>query len=991
MSTDALPDAEIAVARDALLPLQRAGVGRRTFLQLAGFGAAAAVLPACSRAPDRHVVPRLDQGGEPVGARYRIATTCGGCEARCGVLATCRDGRPLKLEGNPEHALSRGGLCAVGQAELLGLYDGRRADGPQVRGRTVTWDEADAVVTQALREGGAGVRLLTRTVTSPSTRAWIDRFVRATGGRHVEVDVPSYSAALAVHEELFGVRAVPQIRLASVRVVAAFDADFLGTWGSPVAFARDWAESRDPDAPTPRFARHVQVESHLTLSGSRADIRIEVAPHELRAALAALCAALAGHASRPAPTGTAALAPGVGARLHKLAAALWAARGASAVLCGADDAPAQALCAWANHLLGNYGATVDLARPALHARGDDAALAQLLDDLGEGRVSVLIIDGVDLAASLPDARGVTAALKRAALCVSTSALEDDTRALAHVVVPAPHALECWDDAEPVVGHVSLAQPTVPALRAGRSLRASLAAWLGARGDDFALVREHWSAELHALSGTGAPFDVWFDAVARTGYVHLPRRAAQEPRPFDAAAFERFVNAPATPVPTSDTLTLVAYDSVALRDGRHAQNPWLQELPDPLTKVVWDNVACLAPATAARLGVRPGDVVRLAAADGSSVDLPALAQPGTHPDVVAVARGYGRRGTSRFAGIGPRWIESRPTPGADGVVGARVERIPPGPVHVVATGRATEIATTQDHHRMELPTHLAPRGGAVRDVARAVALAEIVAKGGGAPPHHAPPGAELWPADHAPRGVRWGLTIDLSACIGCSACAVACQAENCVPVVGRDEVRRHREMTWLRIDRYFSGDGDDLSVEHQPLMCQHCAHAPCETVCPVLATVHSEDGLNQQVYNRCVGTRYCANNCPYKVRRFNWFDYAPDDDLRRLALNPDVTVRSRGVMEKCTLCVQRIAEARIVARGAGGAAPADGAVRTACEESCPTQAIRFGNVEDPGSAVARIARSDRAYVVLGELNVQPGVTYLSRVRDTEPQGGGARDD
>jgi molybdopterin-containing oxidoreductase family iron-sulfur binding subunit len=451
----------------------------------------------------------------------------------------------------------------------------------------------------------------------------------------------------------------------------------------------------------------------------------------------------------------------------------------------------------------------------------------------------------------------------------------------------------------------------------------------------------------------------------------------------------------------DALALILYPKAGILDGRGALNPWLQELPDPITKVTWDNYACLSPSRAGALGVGEGDVVRVEAADGGggAVELPVCLQPGQHDEVVAIALGYGRAGTERFATVGPRWIDARPTVGDDGRVGrsaAPLARLAGGerrdagvPVRVAPTGTRRPLAATQSHHRITVPPHLAPTGGLRRPIVQEATLAAYKQDPSAGSHGHGEAAEDLWPKDHEATGSRWRMVIDLTACTGCSACVIACQAENNVPVVGRDEVLRHREMHWMRIDRYYADRPDGgVDVIQQPMLCQHCENASCEVVCPVLATVHSDEGLNQQIYNRCVGTRYCANNCAYKVRRFNWFDYPREDRLQNLVLNPDVTVRSRGVMEKCSFCVQRLQDAKAEARRRGVPLE-DGAARTACEQSCPAQAITFGDARDPDSRVAALLHDPRHFRVLEEINVRPSVGYLTLVRNraAEDEGGG----
>jgi molybdopterin-containing oxidoreductase family iron-sulfur binding subunit len=961
--------------RRIVLPLEREGTSRRTFLRMAGYGVAAATLASCSKGASKFAVSRpTPAGGGVAGRATWIATTCGGCAAGCGVLAKCVDGRPVKLEGNPGHPVSSGGLCAVGQAQVLSLYDARVLDGPTMRGAKSSWDAVDGTIAEKLAAANGRVRVLTGAPIGPSTRAFLADFCAKFGATHVAYDALSASAILDAHRETHGVRALPRYRFERAKVIASFGADFVGTWISPVEFTAGWRAGRRPDASPPTMSRHWQLEARMSLTGTRADRRVRLAPWETGEALAELCDALG------APSRLASSAPRPA--ICELAAELKAARGECLVVCGENDVALQKLVNLANELLDNYGATVDLAAPSFQRPGDDAALAAVVAEMTAGAVDVLVVHDANPAYDLPASAGFRAALAKVALVVSTSPRVDETSALAHVVCPAPHALESWDDAAPVAGCVSLTQPAIPPLRSSRTLRASLARWIGDRRDDVELLRSHWRANLKASE---ASFESAFDRALHDGYIRVDVDRGATP------SFRRdAVGAPPkSDAPKGGALALVLYPKVAMLAGAHAHNAWLHELPDPVTKTTWDNYACLAPETASRLGVATGDVVRVNVAGAAPLELPALVQPGQHADVVAVALGYGRIGTDRFTKIGPQWLEAKPTVAAGGVVGrnaapllvldARGLRGTGRVASVERTGRHEDLACTQDHHTLEVPKHLAPKRGAVRDAVRTTTLAQWTSDPATAVERPHAPAADLWPPDHVAKGAKWGMAIDLSACSGCSGCVVACQAENNVPAVGRDEVRRHREMQWMRIDRYYAGEGDDTSASHQPLMCQHCANAPCETVCPVLATVHSSEGLNQQVYNRCVGTRYCANNCPYKTRRFNWFDYPREDRLQNLALNPDVTVRSRGVMEKCSLCVQRIQAAKSEAKRRG-APVADGDVRTACQQSCPAGAIVFGDLNDPNSQVSRLVAQNRAYGVLAELNVKPSVTYLADVRN-----------
>jgi molybdopterin-containing oxidoreductase family iron-sulfur binding subunit len=976
-----------------LLPGEELGTSRRAFLRMTGFGLSSALLAGCSRGPVQKLLPALAAPEHTTaGSAYWIATGCHGCEAACGVLAKCRDGRPIKLEGNPEHAISRGGLCSVGQAEVLSLYDSKRIGTPLLDGAGATWEAADERLRSLLAELDSRkgtVRLLTGTVTSPSTRAAARRFVgERADARHVSYDPLSVSAILDAHERTHGVRALPTFRFGTADLIVSFDADFLGTWISPVSHARAYVEGRRPDGPDAQMSRHVQLEARLSLTGAAADERRTLPPSQMPAVLARVCAELEARAGGDRRLRSQEHTGEHEALAAALAAELWEARGRSLVVCGLNDVDAQVLTAYANHLLGSYGRTLSVARASLQRAGDDRGLIRLREELDAGAVDLLIVSGVNPAYDLP--HGFADSLRKAGKLVVLSSGQDETAAMADIVLPASHSLEAWDDAEPERDRFTLTQPTVPPLHGGRTLRHTLLAWCGDERDDAALLRDFWKTRLHERLASSEPFDAFFDRALHDGYVEREETGGPEPG-FRADA----VIAPA-PGQAEGGLELVLYPKVGLLDGRHAHNPWLQELPDPISKVVWDNYACLSAARAEALGVEQGDIVRLSAGDGGpELELPVIVQPGQHDDVVAVALGYGRRGTDRFAGVGPRWLEGEPTVAAGGTIGVNAApllhfhggtlRTNRAGLGVQATGRSVDVATTQDHHRLELPEHLVPREGAERrDFVHIVPFEEYQHDPSHAVPHTHHADADLWPKDHPKPEHHWGMAIDLASCTGCSACVVSCQAENNVPVVGRDEVLRHREMHWLRIDRYFEGHGEDTGASHQPMLCQQCDNAPCESVCPVLATVHSTEGLNQQVYNRCVGTRYCANTCPYKTRRFNWFEYPREDELQNHALNPDVTVRSRGVMEKCSFCAQRIQEAKNEAARLGRPL-ADGDIKAACQQSCPTQAIVFGDLTDEDSEVVRRSKGPRAYGVLTELNVKPSVRYLSRVRNVRGEG------
>jgi Fe-S-cluster-containing dehydrogenase component len=969
---------------------------RRSFLKAAGFTLSAAAVAGCGRSPLQHVIPWTTAPEElAAGEGVYYASMCAGCESRCGMIVKNRDGRPIKLEGNPEHPVSRGGLCAVGQAQLLGLYDSQRLSAPRVDGAESTWDAADARVRGVLDEIASGkrkgrVRLLTGTVSSISTRSVIRDFLgRYPDARHVEYDPLSASAILDAHEVTHGLRVLPRYLFEKAAVILSLDADFLGTWISPVEFTAGWRARRTLEGDAPSMSRHIQIEPRLSLTGSNADERIPVAPSALTVSAARVAAKVAAKAGVSA-SAFARFDKGDGISVsdaERIAEELWAHRGAALVVCGVNDLTAQAIVNHLNQMLGAYGATLDIVRPSHQWAGSDSALQELLVEIRAGRVAALFIQGVNPCYDLPDGSTLAKDLAKVPLVVRIADRLDETSAAAHVVLPEPHGLESWDDAEAVSGIVTVSQPAIAPLHPVRSLRESLARWTGRPQADREIVRSVWRNEVHARAENKTAFEAFWNAAVHDGFakVRPAESAVGAIRPDSLAGLHH-------EPPSGSGLEVVVYAKLAMLDGRHAHNPWLHELPDPISKVTWGNYAALAPSTAARLGFSEGDIVSVKSEDGNAtIELPVQIQPGVHERAVAIAMGYGRAGTDRFSKVGPQWLEAIPTVAYGDTVGRnaavllaiRDGRITSqGRVVTLAkTGRKSPLAATQTHHRLTVHDTVGIEGREPLHIVQEAAFATWLKNRHAGAPHEHVPEADLWAADHPRRGARWGMAIDLTKCTGCSACVIACQAENNVPVVGADEVRRSREMHWIRLDRYYSGDDTNPEVVHQPMLCHHCDNAPCETVCPVLATVHSAEGLNQQVYNRCVGTRYCANNCPYKTRRFNWFDYPHDDKLQNMTLNPDVTVRSRGVMEKCSFCVQRIIGARAEAQRRGEPIK-DGDVMPACAQSCPAQAIVFGDRNDKASAIRESVADPRYYMLFSELNVKPNVGYLTKIRNRD---------
>ncbi len=969
-------------------PEREGGMLRRDFLKIAGFTVAVAAA-GCERPADSRVMPhvRLDPEATP-GTSEWYAGVCAGCTAGCGILVRSRDNRPVKIEGIPAHPVSGGGLCAAGQAVLLALYDEKRLVQPQMGGSAVSWEQVDSELMSELdqvRRRGGRVRVLSGTITSPTMKRTIDGFLATfADAKHVMYDALSASALLDVHEQVFGKRAAPRPRFDLARVIVSFDADFLGTWISPVEYSAAWKAGRNPDGSPADMSWHMQIESRLSLTGTKADERIALRSAERFALLRHLehrIALKAGTSPLIAPT----VKPPVAAtRIEELATRLWQHRGRSLVLCGSNHPGMQASTLRINHMLGNYGTTLDIGLPSLQKQGSDAALHSLAEELRRGDVDVLITLGANPAYDAPDSWKLGELLAKPPLSIRFTTHTDESSRGVRYILPMPHSLEDWSDAEPFAGTFCLSQPAIPPIKTLRAVTETFAKWSGAESTAYDRLRSFWRDVV--FPGSGAmDFEAFWREALVAGSVQLP--AAKGTPTAGVSALQN--SGEADPVLSPSELELVVHPRVGLPDSSASRNAWLIELPDPITKSSWENVATVSKKTAAALKIGDGDVVRLvaAAANTSAVDLPVIIQEGQADGTIAVTLGYGGLATARYAAKRASWWLGTPSVGKTGRVGARVSgllayadnilRYEGMGVSVAATGGRVDLAMAQEYHYLAVPGPDGDGSGAQRPCAQEITTAQLISGHIHKGPVHEQ--HSMWP-EHEYNGHHWGMTIDLNACTGCSACVIGCQVENNIPVVGKDEVRRNRDLHWLRIDRYyFKDDTDALRVTHQPMLCHHCDNAPCETVCPVLATVHSSEGLNQQVYNRCVGTRYCSNNCPYKVRRFNWFDYTRNDE-ENLTLNPDVTVRTRGVMEKCSFCVQRIQEAKIVAKGEQRQ-PADGEIQPACMQSCPTRAITFGDMNDRNSVVSKEIRNPRHYRVLDEIGVRPSVGYLMQVRNS----------
>lgn len=971
---------------------------RRDFLKIFGFSLTAATLAACTKTPVKKAVPFVAQPEEisPSIATW-YATTFNDGYDYASILVKTREGRPIKVEGNTLSGISQGGVNARVHASVLSLYDANRLQQPKVAGKYVSWEEFDAQLSGKLNAlGGKPVVLLTNSIISPTTKRLIENFKsKYAGASHVTYDAISASGMIEANEANFGIAALPTYHFDKAEVILGVGADFLGNWISPVEFTRDYTTNRKVSKDKPKMSRHVQFESILTITGSNADLRVTYQASKEGVVIANLynaIAKLAGAASINAPKHDLA-----GNAIAATAAELWAARGKSLVVCGSNDSAVQQLVNAINQLLGNYGNTIDMAVPVYLRQGKDAAMETLVADMNAGKIGSVIAYGVNPAYDYYKASAFAAGLKKVDVSVVVSEQNNETAQLAGFVAAADNFLESWGDAMPAAGKYSISQPAISKLYDTRSFDEVLLALTGNSTSSYDLMKDSWK-DIFSKSGA-ADFGTFWRTALHNGVFEMPVVGGQP-------AFRGDVNAAAAAIKTEGSeLELVVYEKLGLGNGNMAGNPWLQEMPDPISKACWDNYLAVSIKYARENGINEGDIVKVSA-NGYEVEVPVLIQPGTYPGTVALALGYGRTHVSKAGeGIGANAYPFMSFNGARNHTAIKVS--------VSKTGMKTTIAQTQTHHTIEgrnivkettLDKYAVnPADGNVRPYIQ-VKQADGTFK-------KVYPGINrnaitLWDKRDY-EGHHWAMAVDLNACTGCGACIVSCQVENNVPVVGKQEVLNRREMHWIRIDRYYTfnedgmsidkekeysmiQNGDNVQVAFQPVMCMQCDNAPCETVCPVLATVHSDEGLNQMVYNRCVGTRYCANNCPYKVRRFNWFSYTDNPkfynnpsqtDLGRMVLNPDVTVRARGVMEKCTFCVQRIQAGKLEAKR-NNRGVLDGDVKTACQQSCPSGAIVFGDLNDENSEVSKLFLNERAYGIIEELNVLPSVNYLTKVRNTQ---------
>lgn len=970
------------------------GWARREFLKLMGASMAMATA-GCIRRPVQKIVPYNKQPEEVTFTvpNFYTSTYFDGSES-LGLLVKTVDGRPLKIEGNPKHPANKGATSVRAQAHILSLYDPERLQGPRrnLLNKAKTnrdtiekkWAEIDAEAIKQFAKGG--VVLLSGAINSPTTKAVVGDFCQAFNAKHVSWEPLAHEEIRDGQKAAYGESLVPTYHFDKAEVIVSIDADFLGTWLTPVTFTRQFSAGRKD---IKNMSKLVVFDSHYSLTGANADVRVRIKPSQQIDVAMGLAHEIvikkgfgkfAGNASVKT-----ALEPfaNVSAKLaiqpelfSKIAADLIQNKGKSLVVAGglptltSQATQLQVAVNFLNSVLDNEGVTVDGKSSMAGLTASYQEISDLTESLNKGIVKTVIIYGVNPIYALPSSLGFKEALKKAEVVFYSGDRNDETGKLSEYLIPDHHALESWGDAEIGRGLFSIHQPTIRPMYDTRSMTLSLMTWgyLAEKGpkrlrdfeSTYDYLRNIWKEEIFPKLGKGKSFEDFWEEALEVGVVGTSGGSSSA-RSFKAESLSLVKPR------QSEGFELVLYPTVALGDGSMANISWLQELPDPVTKICWDNYACLSIATAEKLKGKEGSLLELTI-NGKVHKLPLHIQPGLHDDVVSVPIGYGRTDAGKVGNhVGQNSYEmvsfekSRPI-----YSGTKVE--------IKNTGIKYDLANPQGHHTMD-----------GRQIVVEATLKEYLKNpAAGKHQHHV---FSLWEG-HAYNGHKWGMGVDLNSCTGCNACVIACQSENNIPVVGKKYVIQGREMHWIRIDRYYVGDPANAEAVFQPLMCQHCDNAPCESVCPVAATVHSSEGLNDMVYNRCVGTRYCSNNCPYKVRRFNWFNYAKlIEKPQHMALNPDVTVRVRGVMEKCSFCVHRIKEGKNKAK-LEKRDLRDGEIKSACQQVCPTDAIVFGDLNNKESQVAKMFQDARGYALLEEFHAAPNVRYMSKIRnnDLDSRGG-----
>ncbi|GAA3556886.1 TAT-variant-translocated molybdopterin oxidoreductase [Snuella lapsa] len=986
--------------------LEASSTSRRDFLKYVGFSTAAASLAACE-GPVVKSIPYVVQPQEiiPGVANYYATTIADGFDF-ASVLVKTREGRPIKIENNTL-AATNGSANARVNASVLGLYDSLRVQGPRKDGESISWSDFNTETTaklEALKGSGKDIVLLTQTFASPSTTKLVAEFKEKYGNvRHVVYDAVSESVALDAYQAKYGERGLANYDFAKAMTIVSVGADFLGDWQGG-GFDTGYSKNRVPNHG--KMSRHIQFESNMSLSGANADKRVPLTPSEQKLALAKLYAyVVGGSVSGNLPEAVEAAVKSAADQLKK-------AGNKGVVVTGIQDVNAQTVAFEINEYLGSQA--FDPKTPIKTRQGNDKAVAKLISDMKAGTVGAIIMSGVNPMYTLPNAADFAEGLEKTELSVAFSMKEDETSSLTQYIAAAPHYLESWGDVELKKGHYGLTQPTIRPLFDTRQLQDVLLKWTGNDSSYHDYIKETWGTTI--LGGSS------FNKALHDGM--FVGTLATEEETTSTSTEEEIADTPsgnaakalAASAKSSGGLELTLYTKTGMGDGQQANNPWLQEFPDPITRTSWDNYLTISKADAEALGLMNKHVANGAlngsyanvTVNGVTITAPVMIQPGQAKGSVGLSFGYGKT----------KGLKSEMQTGVNAY-----------PLYHnfsnVQTVTVEAVAGEHEFASVQLHNTLMGRGDIIKETTLEIFNTKDKKHWNAVPVvslNHqetpvTSPDVDLWDEFDRSIGHHFNLSIDLNACTGCGACVIACHSENNVPVVGKTEVRRSRDMHWLRIDRYYSSEesfeGDDAKkdnisglgsslsefgemekasanpqVAFQPVMCQHCNHAPCETVCPVAATSHGRQGQNHMAYNRCVGTRYCANNCPYKVRRFNWFlyngndefDYHMNDDLGRMVLNPDVVVRSRGVMEKCSMCIQ-MTQKTILDAKRDGREIKDGEFQTACSAACSNGAMVFGDINDKHSKVAELKEDKRMYHLLEHVGTKPNVMYQTKVRNT----------
>ncbi len=935
---------------------------RRDFLKMLGFSVGAVALVSSCQMPVRKAIPLLNQPEDLIpGVPNFYASTFYDGNDYCSILVKPRESRPIKIEGNEMSKITRGGTSARTQASVLNLYDDARLKNPRKGKVDSDWETVDRDISSKLNNlalSGRKVVLLTSTIISPTTRKLIKEFTAIYPNiEWIQYDTISYSAIRKANELNFGQSIIPNYHFCKANIVVSFNADFLGNWLLPVAFTKQFSSKRKLSDGNTELNRLYQFESRMSLTGANADYRYGIKPSEEAALLLNLYNEIA-----KATGGTTFSSASGSVDTSKVAADLLANKGKSIVVSGTNDLNIQLTVNAINSLLENYGNTIDLTKPINLKQGNEADIQRLVEEMNASKVSGILMYNVNPAYDYVDADKFKAGLDKVSFKVSLAETLDESAELCDFVCTAHNYLESWDDAEPIKGSYSFIQPTVRPIFNTRQFQDSLLKWMGLNNDYSTYLEENWNAFFSGQFASTGNFTDFWNKFKHDGVFFFE---TDSPQP---SFTEHKLIATGSKL---NGIEVVLYEKMSIGTGKYTNNPWLLEMPDPITTAVWDNYVCVPIAYAEEKSLKHEDVVLV----NGQIELPVIIQPGQPKGTVSIALGYGRTAAGKAGnGVGKNvyhLINNKK--GFSDVSGSviTIEKV---------EGKTYELASTQTHHSME-----------GRPIVRETTLEKYK--------ENQSSGNEKHLIDEKNNvtlyskvdfdGIHWGMTIDLTSCTGCANCVIACQAENNVPVIGKDQIRRRRVMHWMRIDRYYSADPENPEVYHMPVMCQHCDNAPCENVCPVAATNHSDEGLNQMAYNRCIGTRYCVNNCPYKVRRFNWyefvnnnkFDYNMNSELGKMVLNPDVIVRQRGVVEKCSLCVQRLQAKKLEAKMENRAL-VDGEVQTACSQSCPTDAIQFGNLKDENSVIVKNNKEKRMYHLLEYIHTLPSTSYLTRVRNKE---------